>query len=334
MGEGALASDRAVSFDAATPAHPRRLPLIDAARGIAVIAMVVYHFSWDLRFFGYITADVETDLGWRTFARAIAGTFLFLVGVSLVLSTRRGFDLRAFLKRLGIIVAAAAAITIVTWFVFGDTFIFFGMLHHIALASVLGLAFLRPPIWLVVAAAIVCLVAPSLLAGPMFDSSALIWLGLQSEFPRSNDFVPLLPWFGIVLAGIAAARLWPLYEAYRLPLQRLGDRAPRQLLWLGRHSLIIYLLHQPILFGSVYLASQLAPPAPIEFRPWFLEACRTQCVGSEQDGDACQAICECLAPKVEAAGVSTAIFLGGMSIEQSERYSDLIDACRAEAGGG
>jgi uncharacterized membrane protein len=318
---------------AAAPASPaRRLPLIDAARGIAVIAMVIYHFSWDLRFFGYITADVETELGWRMFARSIAGTFLFLVGVSLVLATQRGFNLRAFLKRLGVIVTAAAAITVVTWFVFGDTFIFFGMLHHIALASVLGLAFLRIPVWLVVTAAIACLVAPSLLAGPAFDSPWLVWLGLQSEFPRTNDFVPLLPWFGVVLAGIAAARLWPLHESARLSLQHLGDRTPWQLLWLGRHSLIIYLLHQPVLFGCVYIASQLAPPAPIEFRPWYLEACRSQCVGAEQDEAACQSICECLAPKVEDAGLSTAIFLGGMSVEQSERYSDLIDACRAEVG--
>ena len=295
--------------------------------------MVVYHFSWDLRFFGYIAADVETDLGWRIFARSIAGTFLFLVGVSLVLATRRGFDLRAFLKRLGIIVAAAAAITVVTWFVFGDTFIFFGMLHHIAVASVLGLLFLRLPIWLIVVSAIFFFVAPPLVAGPAFDSPWLVWLGLQSEFPRTNDFVPLFPWFGVVLAGIAAARLWPLYESYPLPLQQLGDRTPRQLLWLGRHSLIIYLLHQPVLFGSVYLASQIAPPAPIEFQPWFLEACTSQCAASEQDGEACQAICECLAPKVEAAGLSTSIFLGGLSVEQGNRYSDLIDACRAEEGG-
>jgi uncharacterized membrane protein len=314
--------------------HPRRLALIDAARGVAVIAMVIYHFSWDLRYFGYIAVDVETELGWRIFARTIAGTFLFLVGVSLVLSTRRGLKLRAFLKRLAVVVAGAAAITVVTCFVDRDTFIFFGILHHIAVASVLGLAFLRLPIWLVVAAAIACLAAPSLLAGPTFDSPALIWLGLESALPRTNDFVPLLPWFGVVLAGIAAVRLWPLYEAYRLPLQHLGDRIPHQLLWLGRHSLVIYLLHQPVLFGCVYLASQIAPPAPIEFRPWFLDACRSQCVGSEQDGNTCQAICECLAPKVEAAGLSSAILLGGMSVQQSERYSDLIDACRASAGGG
>jgi uncharacterized membrane protein len=332
MGEGAPASDRTTRFDA--PASlTRRLPLIDAARGLAVVAMVIYHFSWDLRFFGYIAADVETDLGWRSFARTIAGAFLFLVGVSLVLSTRRGIDTRAFLKRLGIIVAAAAAITIVTWFVFPDTFIFFGILHHIALASVLGLAFLRLPACLVAATALACFAAPSLLAGPAFDSPWLVWLGLESEFPRTNDFVPLLPWFGVVLAGMAAARLSPLYEASRRPLQRLGDHTPSQLLWLGRHSLIIYLLHQPILFGAVYAASQIAPPAPIEFRPWYLDACRSQCVGGEQDEDACRAICECLAPKVEDAGLSTAIFLGGLSVEQSEKYSDLIDACRPETPG-
>src|SRR5687767_1474691 len=104
----------------AATAPAARLAWIDAARGIAIVAMAVYHFSWDLRFFGFIAADVAADPGWRAFARLIAGTFLALVGVSLVLSTRHGFDPRRFLRRLGIIAAAAMAITVVTRFVFPE----------------------------------------------------------------------------------------------------------------------------------------------------------------------------------------------------------------------
>src|SRR3954454_3249220 len=79
-------------IDAASAASPRRLPWIDAARGIAIAAMVVYHFSWDLRHFGFIAVDVTEQPGWRLFARVIAGSFLALVGVGLVLATRRGFN--------------------------------------------------------------------------------------------------------------------------------------------------------------------------------------------------------------------------------------------------
>ena len=333
MGEGAQASDQAVSLNAAPSSAARRLPLIDAARGVAVVAMVVYHLSWDLRYFGYIAADVEGALGWRMFARAIAGTFLFLVGVSLVLSTRRGVNLRSFLRRLGIIVTAAAAITLVTWFVFGDTFIFFGMLHHIAVASVLGLAFLRVPIWLVLGGALFCFVAPPLLAGPAFDSPALIWLGLASSLPRTNDFVPLLPWFGVVLAGIAAARLWPLYESYRPALQQLGDRTPRQLLWLGRHSLPIYLLHQPILFGVVYLATQVAPPNLLSFESQYLESCTTFCVEAEVDPDVCRQTCKCTAERVQLEGFWNDLMRQALNSEDERRYFAITDACRAESGG-
>src|SRR5882724_7861972 len=114
-----------------------RLPLLDAARGFAVVAMVIYHFCWDLRYFGYIASDVEGALRWRIFAHSTAGAFLLIVGISLVLSTRRGFNAQKFLRRLGVLVAAALAITLVTYLLFPDSYIFFGVLHHIALASVL-----------------------------------------------------------------------------------------------------------------------------------------------------------------------------------------------------
>jgi uncharacterized membrane protein len=312
--------------------HARRLPLIDTARGAAVVAMVVYHLSWDLRYFGYITAEVEDALGWRMFARAIAGTFLFLVGVSLVLSTRRGFNPRSFLRRLGIIVAAAAAITLVTWFVFPDSFIFFGMLHHIAVASVLGRAFLRLPVWLVVGAVPFCFVAPLLFAGPAFDSPALVWLGLASGLPRTNDFVPLFPWFGIVLAGIAAARLWPIYASSRSTLLRLGDRTPWQLLWLGRHSLPIYLLHQPILFGLVFVATQVAPPNLLGFEPQYLKSCTSSCVESEVDPDICRRTCECTAERSQLEGLWNDVMRQALTAEDQRRYYAIVDACRAEAG--
>ncbi len=313
-----------VSVPAVSPSA--RLPLIDAARGITVAAMVIYHFCWDLRYFGYIASDVEGALPWRIFAHATAGAFLFIVGIGLVLSTRNGFDRRRFLRRLGVLVAASAAITIATYFIFPDSYIFFGVLHHIAVASVLGLAFLRTPILIVIGAAIACFFAP-LLASPAFDTPALLWLGLAPVFPRTNDFVPLFPWFGVVLAGIAATRLWLLYGPRDLPI--LHASVPRPILWTGRQSLLIYLLHQPILFGAVYLATLVAPPPPIEFAPWFSNMCGAQCAESELDSDECQQICDCVGPKAEAAGLSAPLFLGQLTDDQNQEYSALIGQCEA-----
>lgn len=318
-------------IDSPAAASPiARLPVIDAARGVAVLAMVVYHFCWDLRYFGYIASDVEGGLGWRIFAHSTAGAFLFIVGVSLVLSTQRGLDLRRFLRRLGILVAASAAITLVTFFVFPDSYIFFGVLHHIALASVLGLVFLRLPIPIVIGAAIACFFAPPLLAGPAFDAPALRWLGLSSAFPRTNDFVPLFPWFGIVLAGIAAMRFCLIHPPRASSILRV--RVPWQLLWAGRQSLLIYLLHQPILWGAVYLAAQVYPPDFLGFETPYLESCMTSCTESEVEAEICQKTCNCLVERSQAAGLWSDMMRQSLSPDQEQRYFDLVDQCRAAAG--
>jgi uncharacterized membrane protein len=313
---------------AASPAP--RLPLIDAARGIAVAAMVVYHFCWDLRYFGFIAAEVDTALGWRIFAHAIAGAFLFIVGVSLVLASRRGISWRHYFRRLAVIVASALAITIVTWFTFPDAFIFFGILHEIAVASVLGLAFIRAPLALTVAAAVFCFAAPHFLSAPLFDHWALLWIGLSTTLPRTNDFVPVFPWFGAVLAGIAAAKLWPRLGLDRLALWRMAS-VPPTLLFVGRHSLLIYLLHQPILFGLTDLAARIYPPDLLSFEPAYLESCTRSCVESEVDVEVCRRTCGCIAEHAQAEGFWGDMMRQNLSVPDEMRYFALVDECRAAA---
>ncbi len=318
-------------IDAASAvAPPKRLQLIDAARGAAVAAMVVYHLSWDLRYFGFIAADVEGGLGWRIFARTIAGTFLFIVGVSLVLASRRGIDWRRFFRRLAVVAAGAAAITVATWFTFRDTFVFFGILHNIAVASVLGLAFLRVPIAVTIAAALFSFFAPALLTGPPFNHWALVWLGFSDLPLRSNDFVPIFPWFGVVLAGIVAARLWPLFGLDRRPRWQ-AKHIPPALLWVGRHSLVIYLLHQPVLFGLVDLAARIHPPDMLSFEPAYLESCEASCDETEENPAICRLSCACVADRAQAEGLWRDLMRQTASVEQELRYFTLVDECRAAA---
>ena len=165
---------------------------------------------------------------------------------------------RSFLRRLAMIVAAAGAITLMSWYADPDSTIWFGILHCIALSSVLGLAFLRMPVALLLAAALAGVAAPLLFASPVFNAPAWLWLGLASEVRPSNDYVPLLPWFAAVLVGIATGRLalrwrprerWAQWRAGRLPLRALA--------FFGRHSLGVYLLHQPVLMGLVAAAAYL-----------------------------------------------------------------------------
>jgi len=338
VGEGAAASGRRFGASAASPAA--RLPLLDEARGLAVLAMIIYHFCWDLRYFGYIASDVEDAFGWKVFAHSTAGAFLLIVGISLVLSTRRGFNAGKFLRRLGVLIAAALAITLVTYFLFPDSYIFFGVLHHIALASVLGLLFLRLPIPVVIGGSIACFFAPQLFAGPTFDSSWLLWLGLETEFPRTNDFVPLLPWFGVVLAGIAAARLWPILaphapkflRAVRKESRRaIPSGAESRLVWLGRHSLLIYLLHQPVLFGVVYLASQIYPPDFLAFEATYIETCESSCIESEVEESVCRRTCACAARRSQAEGLWSDLMRQTLTAPREQRYFEIVDECQARA---
>ncbi len=233
-------------------AAPGRLLVVDLARGVAIAMMVVYHFCFDLAHFRLARFDFYNDPFWLNFRTLILGLFLLLVGVSLVLATRRRIETRRILARLLRVGAGAALVSLATWWMFGDRFVFFGVLHFIVVASVLGLLFVRrPPMAL--AAGLVLLLVGNRLQSPWFDQPGWRWIGLMTHKPATEDYVPLLPWLGVVLTGIfiggwlcRSGRLRALDA--RMPGQRPWARA---LAFSGRHSLLIYLLHQPLLFGLI-----------------------------------------------------------------------------------
>ncbi|MCX2727636.1 heparan-alpha-glucosaminide N-acetyltransferase [Thermomicrobium sp. 4228-Ro] len=227
---------------------------IDALRGVAFLLMVVYHAAFDLAAFGGWPIAVTVG-GWRLFADFIASLFLFVSGVSLVLAhDRLGRDReryrRHLLRRFSRLAGAALLVTIVTWFLSPADVVLFGILHLILVSNLLSLALLRLREWNVLVA------GGALLLGSWFASLPgnrwLFWLGLVPEGYRSFDFRPLFPWMAVVLLGVALAswfyaggvRRWPFPEAPTLP----GSRV---LIWLGRHSLLLYLVHQPILIACL-----------------------------------------------------------------------------------
>lgn len=231
-----------------------RIVALDLARGLALVAMAVFHFTFDLELFGVITPGTTMLPGWRWLAYLTAGSFLFLAGVSLWLAHGRGIRWRGFWQRFAMIAAAALAITVATAFAMRDAFIFFGILHAIAAASLLGLAFLRLPAPLLVALGAAVIWLPQAVRFEVLDAPWFWWTGLQSIGVRSVDYVPIFPWFGPVLFGIAAARIMAQSGAW----DRLARwHAPRVARWLalpGRHSLAVYLIHQPVLIALVWLA--------------------------------------------------------------------------------
>ena len=292
--------------------------------------MAVYHFAWDLEFFGYAPPGMTAEGGWKFFARGIAISFLFLVGVSLWLAHGRGVRARPFLKRLAMVAAAAGAITLATFIVLPGGFIFFGILHQIALASALGLAFLRLPVVVTLAVAAFVAAAPYFLRSEIFDHPALWWVGLSSINPRSNDYVPLFPWVSAVLAGIAAARIAERAGLFAW-LGRLS-LSPRSwpLQWAGRHSLAFYLLHQPVLIGCLWLFSQAVPAAEAPREAQFTRACLTQCEATHPAAF-CAHYCVCVLSELVTEKRFDEVYAGTQSEETSRRLHDIVSACTFDA---
>jgi len=224
-----------------------RLPVIDHARGIALIGMVIFHLTFDLQFFGVLPFGTVNLPFWMIFARTVAGAFVFLAGISLVLAQGQGIRWPAFWRGTGIVALAAIGVSVATYFALPFAYVFFGILHIIAVSRVLGLAFLRVPVWAIIPIALVIWAAPYLVQFDAFDSRWLAWIGFSQTLPPSMDLEPIFPWFAPFLLGMAVARLGGI------PGWSLPGGAGRALAWAGRHSLAIYLIHQPVLLGTLWL---------------------------------------------------------------------------------
>jgi uncharacterized membrane protein len=306
-------------------APPPRIDLVDCARGLALLAMFVFHFSWDLSFFRLIQVDVAMEPGWRWFARCIAGSFLAIVGVSLVLATRKGLRPKPYLKRLMLVAGAAALVSLGTWFALPNDFIFFGILHQIALASVLALPFLRLPVAVTAAAAALCFALPHLVDSEIFDTPWLTWLGLGYWPVHSADFVPVFPWFGCVLGGVVLGRL-ALPHIDDLSRWQARSAPARLVAWAGRHSLPIYLLHQPVFFALLLAATQIAALPAADARP-FLSACERSCAATGQASDVCRSACSCTVQGLKRDALWTKVLADKLSETERTRMSEIAQAC-------
>ena len=236
-----------------------RIALVDWLRGAALIGMTVFHFAYDLEFFGLEARGYASQPHWRHFATFVAASFLFLAGAGLVLAHPDAVRWRRWGRRLATVILAALAITLVTWYATPKSWIFFGILHMIAIASIVGVAFVRSPWWWPAAAAVAVLVIDRFAEGGLPDGRAWHWIGLSSGKIAASDFRPVFPWLAPALLGVAAARWCARADWLRvLARPQLEDRIGRGLRFLGRNSLLYYLLHQPVLFALFWTWLRLA----------------------------------------------------------------------------
>lgn len=215
-----------------------RLSYIDYLRVLAILCMVIFHGSYDMRMMGFVDWDFSQGFWWA-FPRGIAFSFLFCVGLSLNLSHRPFIRWNSLLKRSLKIGFCALLVSIGTYFMFPDQWIYFGTLHCILVGSILGALVVnhRPLAW-----ALLILI----LLGQYGLDYDIKWVSTLTQ-RHSMDFIPIYPWFWAILAGI-------LTEPY-LSKTSFFRRLPefKFLTFVSRHSLKIYMVHQPLLLGALYL---------------------------------------------------------------------------------
>jgi uncharacterized membrane protein len=314
-----------------TPAP--RIAAIDAARGVALFGMVIYHLSWDFAYFHLAPADLPIDPLMRAFSHGVAGSFLVLAGASLALAHRDAIGWRAFWRRLAIVGGAAGLVTTTTYFFAPQETIYFGILHCIAVASLLAAPMLMGSLWLAVAVSALVFAAPWLMASPNFNMPPFVWLGLGTVPPDTLDWRPLAPWSGCVFLGLALTRL-NMRRLVASPLAHwrpaAGDWLGIPWIWAGRRSLAIYLIHQPVLFAILFAATSLTGVDARWQTAEFAKVCRRECVAGGGAADVCANACACVVAGLRDARLSRAITRDSLDDAERAQYSRIVHSCSVQ----
>ena len=244
-----------------------RFAAVDLLRGLAMAWMTLFHFSYDLQHFGYLHTNFYADPFWTVQRAAIVSLFVFCAGLGQAIAVQQGQSWGRFWKRWRLIACSALLVTVGSRLMFPDSFIYFGILHGMALMLLLARLLAGMGAWWWPLAALALAVpwlaahmhrlwpALEFLNGPAFN-----WLGLISHKPITEDYAPLFPWLGVMACGMACGQ-W-LLRRHGRALAVAGTwvqaRAPlRGLAWMGRWSLSYYLLHQPVLIAVFSLIALL-----------------------------------------------------------------------------
>jgi len=233
---------------APAPSSRGRFDRLDALRGVAIVWMAIFHFCYDLNYFGFIQQNLLQDPKWTLQRTAIVTLFLLCAGAGQEIASHQGQPLARFWKRWAQVAGCALLVSLASWVMFPRSWISFGVLHGIAVMLII-VRFTAS--WGVarIGLGVVAIALPRLVQHPFFDSRATDWVGLVTHLPVTEDYVPVLPWLGVMLWGQAAGA-WALR---RRPgwLHGALPAALAPLAALGRWPLTFYMLHQPLLIGAL-----------------------------------------------------------------------------------
>lgn len=234
---------------------------IDLARTAAIAMMIVFHTAFDLQFFS-IYPVAATSGFWKIFALATASLFLFIAGISLVISREKSGTTgtamaKKFVGRGLFILGCGLLVTFATFLYLGTGYVVFGILHLIGITTILSPLFFRFWKWNI-AIGILMITGGwviSTLTGPAW----LLPLGICPENFMSVDYTPILPWAGMMLIGMGAGEILYPCGKHRFALPLLPHSLGRVLTFPGRHSLVIYLVHQPMILLILSLLTGKVP---------------------------------------------------------------------------
>jgi uncharacterized membrane protein len=244
-------------------AHARQ-PFLDILRGVAVVWMTAFHFSFDLNHFGYLHQDFFRDPLWTVQRTCILSLFLFCAGFGQAVAVLAGQTWPRFWRRWVQIALCALAVSAGSAFMFPNSWIYFGVLHGMALMLIVCRATATWGRWLWLAGAgsvALAWVAPHIHAAlpiaSVLDTKALNWIGLIRHKPVTEDYVPFLPWMGVMWWGMASGQLAVAGGWMNQSTKFVSVKPGPQLAWVGRWSLGWYMVHQPVLIGVLTVASTL-----------------------------------------------------------------------------
>ena len=240
-----------------------RFDRLDLWRGLAIVWMACFHFSFDLNQYRFIAPqNFYGDPFWTHQRLCIVSMFLIGAGAGQAVAVDAGQSWRRFWRRWVQVAGCALLVSIGSYQMFPRGWISFGVLHGVAVMLILlrALGTVLPPARLARAplafAALALLAAlawmlPHWVQEPFFDTRLTNWVGLVTRLPPTEDYVPVLPWLGMMLAGYLAASLLLVHA--RTVFTGAVPFFARPLAVLGRWPLSFYMIHQLVLIGTLEL---------------------------------------------------------------------------------
>lgn len=233
-----------------------RFDRLDALRGAAIVWMTLYHFCFDLNHFGWIKQNFYHDPFWTWQRTCIVSLFLLCAGAGQAVALHQGQSWGRFWKRWAQVAACAALVTLSSYVMYPKSFIYFGVLHGIAVMLIIVRLTARWGVWLwplgglaIASKFIASSVISTRAELDFLNEKAFSVIGWVSRLPITEDYVPIFPWLGVMWWGVAATQ-WMLQHR-RDAFKGSIPASLRSLAWLGTWSLTWYMLHQPILIGAM-----------------------------------------------------------------------------------